>query len=388
MGTEMKRLNGIHLRRPARHIRDGAHAFVSLNARNTHQCRGLSLVLCMAVWVILPIAGCATPDYFDAMDSSSLSPLTAHKMDDPRRLPMFTGDGQGMRWTDLLEAADWAEIIIIGEQHDDAMGHAFQLALMEDTLERWPKTRLSMEMLERDHQLLVDDYLDGYMSQETFVRRAGISRWGGHEGAWNEWFQPIVDAARDARTRVIAANAPRRFVRLARTHGYGYLRSMSRERQAYFDLPQRLPHGAYRERFDDIMREMRGHSDVENDGDERTVTHPVRDDAIEAMFRSQMMWDATMARSIVRARPSRDRKIVHLVGRFHIDFEGGLVAEIRRIRPASRLLTISMSPQDTSALHEADENRADIVVYTGKPSDEPDHESVTSGDVDDASGHD
>lgn len=301
----------------------------------------------------------------------------AHDMDDPRRLPMFTGEGHAMNWNDLLNALDWAEIIIIGEQHDDAMGHAFQLAVTEDTLARWPRAMLSMEMLERDHQMLVDDYLEGYITQEFFVRRAGIARWGGREGSWDDWFQPIVDAAKDASAPVIAANAPRRYVRLARTHGYGYLRRMSRERREMFDIPPRVPCGTYRARFYDVMLSMRDHStddDNDDDGNGNGVMpgpadqHPVQDDVIDAMFRSQLVWDATMARSIVRARPTRERKVIHLVGRFHMDFEGGLVMELRRLRPGSHILTISMSPIDAAHLGDEDAGRADIVIYTGEQS--------------------
>lgn len=357
---------------------------LSFRARLTLRIHVLSVIGA----TLLAITGCTSPRYLDAYDPSSLSAPTTYDKDDPRRLPMFTGNGCAIGWTDLLNAVEWAEIIIIGEQHDDAMGHAFQLAVMQDTLAHWPRAILSMEMLERDQQMLVEDYLDGYISQEFFVRRAGISRWGGHEGAWNDWYQPIVDVAKDARTRVIAANAPRRYVRLARMHGYGYLRGMSRDRRALFDLPRRIPRDAYRDRFYDVMLSMRGHGDDdEYDAEADSAARLVQDDAIEATFRSQMMWDATMAKSIIRARPSRDRKIVHLVGRFHSDFEGGLVTEIRRPRPTARILAISMAPLEATHLRDDDEHRADIIVYTGEQADEAGDDEVVFDDAGEAARH-
>jgi hypothetical protein len=85
---------------------------------------------------------------------------------------------------------------------------------------------------------------------------------------------------------------------------------------------------------------------------------------------------------------------VHLVGRFHIDFEGGLVTELRRHRPGARILTISMAPLDAMSLRDEDIGRADIIVYTGEQSAEEEsnkadeHEKEGDGlDVASAAGH-
>jgi uncharacterized iron-regulated protein len=355
----------------------------------------LTIAFMAAIGVLL--TGCAVPRYLDAHDPSALTAPAAYDMGQPRRLPMFTGAGRAMNWSDLQRAIDWAEIVIIGEQHDDAMGHAFQLVVMEDTLARWPRAMLSMEMLERDHQLLVDDYLEELITQEFFVQRAGIARWGGRDGAWNDWYQPIVDAAKDAGTRVIAANAPRRYVRQARLRGYPFLRTLPADRRALFTIPPRLPRNHYHDRFYEVMLAMRDHGDGdevvddfdagEGDGEgesEREHSRPPTPDAgIDAMYRSQMLWDATMAASIIRARPSRDRKVVHLVGRFHSDFEGGTVLELRRHRPAVRIVTISMSPQDAEALQDSDLGRADIIVYTGEQFGQPEIDENDTDDLDD-----
>jgi uncharacterized iron-regulated protein len=238
------------------------------------------------------------------------------------------------------------------------MAHAVQLAVVQDTLERWPRSKVSMEMLERDEQVLVDDYLDGIIDQPTFVRLTFSANWGG-ENTWDDWFQPIIDAAKEHGAPVIAANAPRRYVRLARLQGYGALDALPRERRALFDRPRRLPRDQYFERFSRVMSHLED--------------NPA---ALDAIFRSQMVWDATMAQSILRARPTRHAKVIHLVGRFHSDFEGGLVQQIRKHRPRARVLVISMHPDDADALRESDQGRADIVIYTGDQRDD---------DADDAS---
>lgn len=321
------------------------------------------LPIFVLVCLIFAMAGCATPRYAWPEHAQQKAIQSDTSWDDPRELPMFVGHtGSHVTWQELLTAIDWAEIIILGEQHDDAMAHAVQLAVVEDTFDRWPRSALSLEMLERDEQILVDDFLDDIIDTEAFIRLTFSANWGG-EGSWVKWFQPIIDAAKERHCRVIAANAPRRYVRMARLQGYGALDALPRQRRALFDRPAALPRDGYFERFSRVM------SHVEDPA------------ALDAIFRSQMVWDATMARSILQARPTRTAKVVHLVGRFHSDFEGGLVQQIRRHRPNARILVLSMNRADSTELGQDDVGRADVVVYTGEQK-QPDVEDANDDDRD------
>lgn len=342
-------------------------------------CLSQFLLLIACAGVALP--GCTAPQYdrwpADAGLSHAHSP---GEVEHVRDLPAFSGrDGTALSWSEMHDALDWAAIIIIGEQHDDAVGHDVQRAIAEDVLARWGESRISMEMLTRDHQIFVDDYLDGIISAERFVRLAGVRDWGG-KGMWHEWYQPIIDVAKEHEARVIAANAPRRYVRLARTQGYGSLRALPRERRALFDLPRDHTGSDYHSRFFEVMHTMAAgpeddddENDDENDGANENVEsdaaahHHMDHSQLDAMFRSQLVWDATMARSIVSARPRRDAKVIHLCGRFHSDYEGGTVLEIRRLLPMARVITISMVRAEATSLRDEDKNRADIVIYTGEP---------------------
>jgi len=437
-----------------------------------------SLPLCGALMPaglgILFLSGCATVDYFDspAHVRGPVEAAEAPSTEAARSLPMFTGaDGTSLGWKDLLDAVAWADVVIIGEQHDDEVGHAVQLAVVEDTVARWPKSVLSMEMLERDEQPLVEDYFEGIIDAEQFARLTFSESWAG-DGSWQAWYQPMIDAARDGGGRVVAANAPRRYVKLARTQGYTRLDALPRDRRRWVNHPARLPEGLYRKRFWEVMtppeppegmpegmpeemptampkgmpKEMPTAMPAEqaqpgeetapmeavptavtaqpepgtaeqdsppelmlpeppappeampSPGDEAAGTdeatepeegeetsapeerrmpfHPLTDEEIEAIFRSQLVWDATMAESIARATRSGASKVVHLVGQFHCDFEGGTVQELRRHLPGARILVISMQRAWPSELLEDDRGRADIVVYTGERPQEEEEEAA------------
>jgi len=293
-------------------------------------------------------------------------------VDHVRQLPMYSGrTARPLDWADVLHAADWADVIFIGEQHDDALGHAFQQAVTKDVLAGRPGGALSMEMLERDDQALADDYIDGIVDAATFEKLTHSTDWG-DKGKWPEWYQPIVDAAKDNGASLVAANAPRRYVRLARSRGYDFLRSLPEDRRALYAFPMKNRDDGYWKRFVEVMTENGGHGG------------PPSEERLEELrngFRSQSMWDATMADSIAKAHRAGAGKIVHLVGQFHSDFNGGTVQQLRARWPEARILVISMQREDGQSLRDEDRGRADIIVYTGarppEPATQPDEPAAT-----------
>lgn len=271
---------------------------------------------------------------------------------------MHAFDGRSGRrwsWPALVARAGAAEAVFIGEQHDDAGAHKFQAAVTDAICAARPGAALSMEMLERDDQYAVDEFLAGTMAMEEFVDRTGVRNWAG-SGTWIAWYQPVVDAAQARGSPLVAANAPRRFVREARASGYGPLAELPPEDRALFDLPESLPRDAYRERLAELMRDAR----------EGTEDPPPTDDEIDAFQRAQLVWDATMAASVAAAL-DRAPAVVHLAGAFHVGRDGATVTEFRRRRPDARALTIVCVDAASDSLREEDRGLADIVVYTRLP---------------------
>jgi uncharacterized iron-regulated protein len=353
-----------------------------------HPARQTTRLLFIAIALSM-LGGCASPTahYFQAnpVDPEKVVFVTS----DPnaqraRELRMFTAhDGRPVSWDDVMHAASWADVIVVGEQHDDAIGHAVQLALVEDVVSRWRPTALTMEMLERDDQPLIDDYTEGVIDAESFATLTQSKGWGGKTDSWAEWYQPIIDAAlgktsKQGGMKVIGANAPRRYVRLARTNGYERLKALPKERRALIDLPQGEAPSQYWQRFQDVMNEASESDDAKaqaGHGGEMTQERLVNG------FRSQRVWDATMGASIARAKKAGADKVVHLVGQFHCDFEGGTVHEVRQRLPKAKLLIISMQRAESTSLRDEDRNRADVVIYTGAPEEPEAEQSATQPEL-------
>jgi len=316
------------------------------------------------------MTGCAAPSFWQRhfRDTLTGSRTFSGKPSPPRDLPIFDGrGGLAFDWADLLEAVRQADVVVVGETHTDAAGHKVELALTEDTLKRWAGSALSMEMLVREDQAVADEYMAGKLTEAELVKRTHAGGWAG-KGTWEKGYHPITATARVAGGRLVAANASRKHADLARTKGFDALRQLPEAERKLFDIPDWPTAGAYSRRFREAMREHVPPPKPEaksQPGEKKQPPRPMTRSEIAAMFRSQQLWDATMAASILRAARGGAPKVVHLVGQFHSDFDGGLVQRLRRGGPDLSILTISLQPLFSRRLRAADRGRADVVVYTG-----------------------
>jgi uncharacterized iron-regulated protein len=272
-----------------------------------------------------------------------------------RDLKVFSGTGLEMTWSGLVARAAASDAVLVGELHGHPMGLDAAATMFDDLLELRPTTAaLAMEFFERDEQIHLDDLMTGVIDHDRFMEVTSRES----EQRYPEGHRRMVLAAVERDRPVIAANAPRRYVRLARTEGFDRLESLNENQQELFVVPGELSDGGYKERFFEIMGGMRGHSEEETPEGED-------DPMILSFYRSQNVWDATMADSVVGAMDSGSYPVVLVIGQFHTDFEGGTTARVRQLRPGARVMTVSVQPVWSLELREEDRDRADAVIYIG-----------------------
>lgn len=292
------------------------------------------------------LSGCTFPAKDELRTREQAAMLSAP---DLRSVTIQRGsDGSTATWTELLAAAVGAEAVLIGENHYHPRGLAVASALWDDVLECTHTAALGLEFFERQDQLAIDAYLRGGTDENGF--RASAKR---TDGNYPPGHRAMVEAAREHHRPVIAANAPRSYVRLARTEGFEHLQTLPSEQRSLFRIPDALP-GAetrYRQDFDKVMGGNPG-------GDEAEAKQ------LDSTFRSQSMWDWTMAESVAKAINIGNSPVVLVVGRFHIDHHGGLVHALEHLRPGTRVVTVSF--EDDARESEEAEGRADFVVDVGE----------------------
>ena len=258
----------------------------------------------------------------------------------------------------MLASIAKADVIFVGEQHDDPNTHRLELAILEGLDRRKARPTVSLEMFERDVQTALDSYLSGALPEEEMVK---TSR------PWPRYatdYRPLVEAARQRGWTIVAANVPRRIASDVAKSGQQAIAQLTETDRRLVAGDLACPHDNYFERF---AATMTGHPGATQTAEEKQAM-------TERFYWAQCVKDETMAESIVSALEKPGRPVVHYNGAFHSDFGLGTAERVRRRAPNHRVAVISMLPvADLDALTPAGEDlkRADYLVYTtARPSAE------------------
>ncbi|MEX2569022.1 MAG: ChaN family lipoprotein [Cyclobacteriaceae bacterium] len=271
-----------------------------------------------------------------------LSPLLAQENKDAQWKIFQSATGKTTELPGLLKATEEVNIIVFGEEHNDSLAHVIQEQLYREMLDKYQNVTLSLEMFERDVQLIMDEYLAGLIT-EAKLKEEGR--------AWTNYadYASLVKLAKGKGQNAVAANVPGRYANMVSRLGLGTLNKLDRKAKGYFstfDLPK--DNDPYLKKFTEVMGNHGQHIGPE-------------------FFHAQMLRDATMAESILRAwRKKRNTKILHLTGKFHSDEGLGTVRELKKRKKNLKVLTISCFPaedfQDPNWI--TYKNRADFIILT------------------------
>ena len=294
------------------------------------------------------------------VDSTTLVGGTDFRVYDARGVPTPLGV--------IVNAATGAEVLLLGEEHDDMVGHALQTALFDSVHARAVPTArgvvLSLEMFERDVQYVVDEYLADQISEAHFLSSAR---------PWDDYarrYRPIVERAKAAELPVVAANAPRRYVNRVTREGPESLSELSAQARASLPpLPFPGPSEAYRAEWDALMTEAMG-------GADGAGGHGVPENAIHA----QALWDAAMGHAVTEALVGHlGALVVHLAGSFHVANGTGIPERIADYRPSTRVVSVVMTKVDDVHSWDPEEHEGlgDYVILTLRP--EPDAADEVGG---------
>ncbi|MCA9293775.1 MAG: ChaN family lipoprotein [Phycisphaerales bacterium] len=301
---------------------------------------------------LFAIGGCASnPKHHTSATPVDVAPAST--------LPIFDGhSGLAMTWDGAVTAAANADAVLIGEMHGHPQGLAAAADLFDAVLARRPNTAaLALEFMTRDEQVAIDDYLSGVTDTAAFEKAINATA-----SSYPSGHKRMFEAARELDRPVIAANAPRRYVRLARSDGFERLQNLTPEQQRLVVAPKAITEGDYKDRFFELMSGMsESHGPTTDD----TTEPDDNSEMILGMFRSQNVWDATMADAVARAIDQGNAPVVLVVGQFHVDFDGGIAQRLREQHPGAKVLIISMQPAEGPDFRDDDRNRADIVFNVG-----------------------
>jgi len=305
---------------------------------------------------------------------------------------VYDSKGRSRSFADILKAMDDADAVLVGETHDDGVGHGVEAQLLYRAAERFGAVGdqattkrpvvLSMEMFERDVQYILDEYLQGLITEAQF--KSSARPWPRYDTD----YRPMVEFARAHGIPVVAANAPRRYVNRVSRLGPASLDELSATAKEYLPpLPYPPASKEYAAQFNALMGEMMqaqqpkadstaGSAAEGDSGSPADTAAPRADPAMHSMgnaLSAQALWDAAMGNAVANALDQRQHALViHYVGSFHVEKGTGIPERVADYRPGTRILTVVLEPTDDINAWQNDEDRGlgDFVVLTKRPAEE------------------
>jgi uncharacterized iron-regulated protein len=261
---------------------------------------------------------------------------------------IFDAKGNPSSLEKIFEAIEKTDVVFLGEQHDDATAHALQLQIFKAAVEKHAKQRklaLSLEMFERDVQIVIDEYLNNLISEAHFMRSA--RPWDNYK----QDYRALVELAKAEKLPVIAANAPRRYVNMVSRGGRDSLNALSPEAKKWL-APMPFPSAseAYANKFKSLM----GGSPESGMG-------------LNNILDSQTLWDATMAYAVAEfLSANKNSLVVHLNGSFHTENRLGTAEQLLKFNPKAKFIVVTMRYEEnfTGFDKTKHENLGDFVVLT------------------------
>ena len=286
--------------------------------------------------------------------------LTAQSSYVPQRV-YDTDDKRFVDFDAMLVELAKADVVFVGEQHDDPNTHRLELAILEGLGRRRGGVIVSLEMFERDTQEPLEHFLMDHLSEEDFLK---VAR------PWPRYatdYKPLVEYAISRDWPVLAANVPRPIASEVSKSGFGVLDGKSDVEKKWFAQERECSTSDdYYKRFAVAMNQHPGApgSPAEAAAAKREMT--------ERYYFAQCLKDETMAESIARAHASgaaggRRSLVVHFNGSFHSDYGLGTAERARRRMPGRRIVVLSLLPvKDLDALSPSgdDRKRAAYLIYT------------------------
>ena len=220
------------------------------------------------------------------------------------------------------------DVVLFGEFHDHPVVHWLQKKLTEKLYAKNSNLVLGAEMFEADNQLILDEYLQDKISQNSFEEEMRL---------WNNYktdYKPLIEFAKTNNLQFVATNVPRRYASVVSKYGLDTLKTYAKEAQSYFaKLPIKVD--TIIPGYAEMLKMMNGHG--------------MHGDAMK-FVEAQGIKDATMAEKILDNLP-KDGIFLHYNGDYHSKSYGGIYWYLKEMKPDLKIAVISVEQSEDESLN-------------------------------------
>lgn len=223
---------------------------------------------------------------------------------------VYPGSSEGRG--DVLEMLAERSVVLLGESHDEAEHHRWQLHTIAALFSRQPDMVLGFEMFPRRVQPVLDRWSKGELSEADFLREVDWPRIWGFD---TELYLPLFHFARMHRLPMLALNVDRETSRRVAEKGIAI---PSGERE---DVGDPAPaSSSYRDRLFAAFKEHRDSGQEEAGADSERFSR---------FLQAQLFWDRAMAEAITGARRNGRRPlVVGIMGKGHVEYGQGVAHQL------------------------------------------------------------
>lgn len=269
------------------------------------------------------------------------------------------GGGPSVAVPELMAATARRAAVLLGEHHDNAEHHRWQLHTVAALFGYRPDMVLGFEMFPRSAQPVLDAWVRGELDEAAFLEQVNWDKVWGFPAAL---YMPTFRFARQARVPMVALNVDRALV--ARVGREGWEAVPETERAGLGDPAP--PDEAYRRSLARVFAFKRRHGrrppaeDAAAEPSEDEIVAALADPAFARFVAAQQVWDRAMAEGIAAAHGRTGAPlVVGIVGRGHAEHGWGIPHQLRALGLDDTAVLLPVDGADACA--EAPAGLADAV---------------------------
>ncbi len=222
---------------------------------------------------------------------------------------LIPGEGKTLRNGELLQRLKNKRVILLGEDHDNAQHHRWQLITAAQIHALDERLHLGFESFPRSVQDVLDRWVAGELDETRFLKE---SRW---DEVWRydaDLYLPLFRFARDYRIPMHALNVERSLISRVSAQGWDNIPKDQREgigdpapaNEEYLQLLKRI-----------YERHANPHNGAENDLPSQQQHDAPR---FRRFVEGQLLWDRAMAEAIADALHRGAPRVVAIAGAGHL----------------------------------------------------------------------
>lgn len=248
---------------------------------------------------------------------------------------IYTVKGKKTKFKRMVKKLKKADVILFGELHNNSIIHWLQLETAK-ALNDKGEISLGFEMLETDDQANVNAYLQGAISQDSFIKVARV--WPNYATDYSK----LVNYAKENKLTCVASNIPRRYASQVYKQGITSLDTLPTEDKQWI-VPLPMP-------FDSTLSQY------------AALYEMMGDHGGGSFARAQAIKDATMASSILKNLKS-GKTFLHFNGAYHSDYFQGIMWYLQKHNPDLKIMTIStVLNENIKKLDKEERGKADYII--------------------------